>query len=76
MVDILVAFQQFQSTPLSRGATLTQQLFVLSALFQSTPLSRGATTLTGYNSDIDNISIHTPLTRGDDKKVSSFVNRW
>ena len=55
----------FQSTPLIRGETAMRKISVSGAKFQSTPLIRGETT-SGANRDAtQQISIHSPHTRGD-----------
>ena len=57
---------QFQSTPLSRGATVNSELSVQNQIiFQSTPLSRGATLSASGAACAAPISIHAPLARGD-----------
>ena len=57
---------RFQSTPLTRGETLTAAIKPESTKFQSTPLTRGETRpLRQCVNPSADISIHSPHTRGD-----------
>ena len=57
----------FQSTPLSRGGTsYTPDRLADTRTFQSTPLPRGETYVPTLEELRANISIHSPLTRGED----------
>ncbi len=55
----------FRYAPLSRGETGHISLAFYVNVFQSTPLSRGETPLPVPLREVQLISIHSPLTRGD-----------
>ena len=58
----------FQSTPLSRGETAAARRVKRFRVFQSTPLSRGETQKDLAAEMGCTISIHSPLTRGDNRQ--------
>ena len=63
----------FRSAPLSRGETTVTGYTSAGILFQSTPLSRGETRLAIDQIPLQGISIHSPLTRGDDTVIPEIL---
>ena len=56
----------FQSTPLSRGATyMTESIIMISLFFNPRPSHEGRPWDAHDDNDISTFSIHAPLTRGD-----------
>ena len=66
------AILEFQSTPLIRGETRFGTVKAWKRLFQSTPLIRGETTPPTDNDNGEDISIHSPHTRGDALAVAGL----